>query len=780
MPRCCPALPVLLAICALGRASASEAPPARPLEFARDVRPILASNCFACHGPDERTRQAGLRLDTHEGALEVVRPGKADASSLIRHVLSDDPSERMPPPEVNEKGLSEQEVAVLRIWINDGASWGEHWSFAPPVKSPPPAVSTPSWPRRDLDAFVLAALDTAALAPSPEADRRTLARRVSLDLIGLPPEPARVEAFVSDTLPDAYERYVDELFASPRYGERWARWWLDLARYADTKGYEKDERRTMWPYRDWVINAFNGDMPLDRFTALQLAGDMLPGASESDLIATAFHRNTMTNDEGGTDDEEFRTAAVIDRVNTTMEIWQGLTMACAQCHTHKFEPITHTDYFRFYAIFNNTEDADLAPVESPVLALPTNEQRERIDALKAEIARLEAAAAAEPAIAAEFEPKLAESRKSLGDVQNGVVRLPIMRELVGDQRRATHRFTGGSYLNPAEEVTPGIPARFESVGDSHPADRAALAAWLFDPDNPLTGRAIANRVWEQMWGVGIVETVEDLGTQGDWPSNQALLDHLAIRFQDNQWSLKRTLREIVTSATYMQSSGVSPDALERDPANRLLARGPRTRLDAETIRDQALAASGLLSEKMLGPSVFPYQPEGLWIMIYSGDQWVTSEGEDRHRRSLYTFVRRTVPHPAMTTFDAPSREVCVSRRLRTNTPLQAMVTLNDPQFVECAQSLARLALASHGDDSSRLTNAMQRVLARPPNAAERAAMLDALADLRTRFVASPADAISAATDPIGPLPSDLDAAEAAAWSVLCSVILNLDEALTKE
>lgn len=776
-----PALSLLSAVCALGHASASDGPtPGRTIEFARDVRPILASNCFACHGPDEKTRQAGLRLDTHEGALEVVRPGNADASSLIRHVLSDDPSERMPPPEVSERGLSDQQFGILRAWINEGVSWGEHWSFLPPVSQPPPAVSSPDWVRRDLDALVLAALDDAGLPASASADRRTLARRVSLDLTGLPPDPARVDAFVSDPRPDAYEQLVDELLASPHYGEKWARWWLDLARYADTKGYEKDERRTMWPYRDWVVRALNDDMPMDRFAALQLAGDMLPDASESDLVATAFHRNTMTNDEGGTDDEEFRTAAVIDRVNTTMEIWQGLTMACAQCHTHKFEPITHTDYFRVFAIFNNTEDADRYPVESPVLPLPSKEQQERIEALKAEIARLEAAAASEPAIAPELEPKLAEARGSLGTVQSAVPELPIMRELAGDQRRVTRVFTGGSYLNPADEVSPGVPDRFARVSESHPANRAELAAWLFDPDNPLTGRTLANRVWEQVWGIGIVETVEDLGTQGAWPSNQPLLDHLAIRFMEGNWSLKRLLREIVTSSTYMQSSDVSPQLLERDPANRLLARGPRTRLDAETIRDQALAASGLLSRRMYGPSVFPYQPPGLWIMIYSGDQWATSPGEDKHRRSLYTFIRRTVPHPAMTTFDAPSREVCVSRRLRTNTPLQAMVTLNDPQFVECAQALARVALASPGDDAARLSLAMRRVLARPPSPDEQGMLLDALRELRSRFDAAPEDALPAATDPIGPLPEGVDAREAAPWTVLCSVILNLDEALTKE
>lgn len=779
--------------CAVSLPARADDPPptstTRPLLFARDVRPILANNCLKCHGPDEHTRQAGLRLDTRDGALEAIKPGNPDGSLLIKRIVTDDALERMPPIEVSAHGLTNAQISVLRQWIAEGVPWGKHWSFVPPTPLVPPVPSDAAWPRRPMDHWVLGSLDLAGLAPSADADRRTLIRRVSLDLIGLPPTPERVESFVNDERPDAYERLVDDLLASPRFGEKWARWWLDMARYADTKGYEKDERRTMWPYRDWVIRSLNENIPFDRFSLLQLAGDMLPAPTTDDLIATGFHRNTMTNDEGGTDDEEYRSAAVIDRVNTTMELWQGLTIACAQCHTHKYDPITHTDYFAFAAIFNNTEDADAAPVETPILPLPTDEQRIQIDALTAEIARLQSTSEAEPALAKDLEPQLAEQRKQLGDIQNSVVSMPILRELQGDQRRKTHRLSGGSYLSPQEEVEPGVPAMLASVSESIPVNRLELAEWLFDPDNPLTARVIVNRVWEQLWGEGLCSTIEDLGTQGAWPTHPELLDVLAMTFRDgaftdsaapHPWDLKLLLREIVTSATYRQSSVADLELLTRDPSNTLLSRGPRLRLDAETIRDQALAASGLLSDRMYGPSVFPYQPPGLWIMIYSGDQWTQSPGEDAHRRSLYTFIRRTVPHPAMTTFDAPSREVCISRRIRTNTPLQAMVTLNDPQFVEAAQALARLAMRTHTDDSSRAALLMQRVLCRPPTSEELDAMLDSLADLRDRFAASPDDALSAATDPIGPLDAGIAPPEAAAWSVLASVILNLDEALTKE
>ncbi len=1024
-------------------------PGPEPLSFARDVRPILAANCFKCHGPDPEARQADLRLDTREGALAALKEGGAAVipkdsarSKLIERVTSADLQERMPPVEVNRHGLKRDDIEALRRWIDEGAPWGQHWSFVAPVKKPLPKVADQSWCRNGLDSWVAARLEKEGIKPSPEASRATLIRRVSLDLTGLPPTPGEVDAFAGDSSADAYKKVVDRLLASPRFGEKWARWWLDLARYADTKGYEKDSRRTMWPYRDWVIRSLNADMPFSEFTVEQLAGDMLPNATQDQTIATAFHRNTMTNDEGGTDDEEFRVAAVIDRVNTTMEVWQGLTMGCAQCHTHKYDPIKQTDYYRMFAFFNNTEDADADP-ETPFLRIMSEDDRKKLDGVTARIAAIDArvskaVADVDPAAYLREAPALpvdgteadsiwiddalparavphvenlgpawpwvvspslregtggkadapapehgelcfggaaggaaqqfvtdaaptlgigpgdklfahvyldpknppkeimlqwhttekqweqraywgenqlgygkngTESRRRRGDLpepgkwvrlevdakavglegrhvdgwafsqfdgaaywdhagvrsthpvdlryteslrswvaleraqptkglpgpvaaavmhddadrtpeeeaalreyylrnihaptrdkvaaveteaivlkdeqqrlENGAPMLPVMHELQGDKRRVTHRFIRGSFLNPAEEVQPGVPDAFGSAPESAPTNRLELAGWLMSEHNPLTARVIVNRVWEQLWGTGIVETVEDFGTQGFWPTDQDLLDHLAVEFRDRQaWSLKGLLRYIVTSAAYRQSSGASAELLARDPYNRLLARGPRFRLDGETIRDQALAAGGLLSAKMYGPPVFPPQPDGLWIMIYSNDKWDTSKGEDKYRRALYTFWRRTVPHPAMTTFDAPSREFCVSRRIRTNTPLQSFVTLNDPAFVECAQAMARRVLKDGGvDDRSRAAYAFKLAAARTPSDAEAAEVVRLLTGERDRFRADAAAAQQAATSPLGPLPAGVDRVEAAAWSTVCSVILNLDETLTKE
>jgi mono/diheme cytochrome c family protein len=707
------------------------------------VRSLLAAKCFACHGPDEATRQAGLRLDTIEGqradlgdGFVSIVPGDAEASEVFARVLEEDPDLRMPPPEAHPRGLSSDEVALLRTWIEAGAPWGAHWAFLPPSSE-----STAHSLRETIDLEIAERLHLAGLEPHGRAEAAAQLRRVSLDLIGLPPSAEEVAAFLADPSDAAYGAAVDRLLASPRFGERWARWWLDLARYADSKGYEKDDGRTVWPYRDWVIRAFNEDMPLDRFAMEQLAGDLLPDATDDSRLATSFHRQTMNNDEGGTSDEEFRVAAVVDRVNTTMEVFQGLTAACAQCHTHKFDPFTHEEYFRLFAIFNQTADAD-TPDEKPTLAM------------KVDLAWLDAPLEA---------------------------KVPVLERVAEEARRETRILAGGSFLSPTELVEPGVPAvLLAGRGEAAmPRDRLELAAFLFAAENPLTARVLVNRIWAELFGTGIVETVEDFGIQGSPPSHPELLDALANALREHGWSLKRFLREVVTSETYRRSSEAHEVADEIDPEHRLLARFPRLRLEAEAIRDSALAAGGLLSDRMFGPPVFPPQPDGVWTVIYSGSTWNTSGGEDRHRRGLYTYWRRTVPYPSMATFDAPSREVCVSRRSRTNTPLQALVTLNDPAFVECAQGLARRTLAVEGGDLARIDSMMLRTLGRRPTAAEAEELRTLVEDLWIDWSSRPLDARRFAEDPIGPLPEGVDPVEAAAWTSAASVLLNLDEFLVK-
>jgi Protein of unknown function (DUF1553)/Protein of unknown function (DUF1549) len=635
-----------------------------------------------------------------------------------------------------------------------------HWAYLKPVRPPVPQIQNSQFPiQNPIDAFIIARLEKENLAPSPEASREALIRRVSLDLTGLPPTPAEVDAFLQDKSPDAYERVVDRLLGSPAYGERWARPWLDLARYADTQGYEKDNRRSMWLYRDWVIAALNADMPFDRFTIEQLAGDLLPNATRDQKIATGFHRNTMTNTEGGTDDEEFRHYAIVDRVNTTMQVWQGQTFGCAQCHDHKFDPFTTKEYYRFYAFLNSTADADRDD-DAPVLRLPTPEQEAALKAAR------DAVATAKKDKAAGKELKALQKKEA--DVLAKIPSTLVMEEL--QKPRETHLLTRGNFLSPAESVAAGLPAVLNPLPAGAPPTRFTLARWLLDGNNPLTARVMMNRAWEQLFGTGIVATSEDFGTRGERPSHPELLDWLATEFVARHWSMKAMHKLIAMSATYRQSSRVTPRLLERDPYNRLLARGPRLRLDAETLRDQALAVGGLLSRKIGGPSVMPLQPDGLWQIVYSGDSWKTSAGEDKYRRGLYTFWRRSVPYPLMTTFDAPSREFCVVRRNRSNTPLQALNLMNDPAFVECAQALARRMLAEGGaTPEARATLGVRLCLARQPKPAE----VDRLVVLyREEMDRYQADAGAAKTL------AGADA-EMAAWTVVANVLLNLDEFITK-
>jgi hypothetical protein len=823
---------VWLASVLLLGASATAQP--RAIDFNRDIRPLLSKHCYACHGPDDAQRQAELRLDRRDAALAVLEsgatpvvPGDSSKSELYRRVTSADADERMPPADSGH-ALSAAELELLRRWIDEGAKYAEHWSHVPPVRPELPPVKDAVWPRRGLDYFVLARIEQAGLRPSLEADRYQILRRVSLDLRGLPPSLEEIEAFVADERPDAYERLVDRLLADSAYGERWARMWLDLARYADSAGYGSDPVRTIWRYRDWVIDALNRNLPYDRFTIEQLAGDLLPEPAFEQQAATAFHRNTMTNTEGGTDDEEFRVAAIKDRVDTTLQVWMGMTAGCAKCHNHKYDPISQAEYYRLFAYFNQTADAD-RPDESPTLEVPQPEVAAEIARIDAQVAELkQQLAAAEGEAKKPLEEQIAKLEKSKPKQPT----VPVMRELPPDKRRSTHVLIKGSFLNPGERVEPGVPTALHSFPDGAPANRLGLAQWVVDRRNPLTARVAVNRYWAQLFGVGLVETEEDFGTQGELPSHPELLDWLAVEFMQGGWDMKRLLREIVTSATYRQTSRRSgirensdgldhlplssaahgqprsgirensapptpievrngrlapaefsriplPDA---DPQNRLFSRGPRFRLEAETVRDQALALAGLLSRKQHGPSVFPPQPPGLWQAAFNGKDrtWATSQGEDRHRRGIYTFWRRTVPYPSMSTFDAPSREICSVRRIRTNTPLQAFVTLNDPVYVEAAQALARQLVREGGSTPrDRARYGLRLCLARPPHDEQVADLVSLYESELAHYRADPTAALALATEPLGPLPEGLDAAELAAWTVVANVLLNLDGVLTK-
>jgi hypothetical protein len=999
--------------------------PAAGPDFAREVRPILSNRCFKCHGPDTEKQEAGLRLDIRDEALReldsgarAIVPGRPDDSEAIARITSDDPDLVMPPPHT-KVSLPADEKRILTEWIAAGADYAPHWAFVKPAKPAVPVAENDAWSRNAIDRFVEVRRRREGLAPSPEADRATLCRRVHLDLVGLPPTPAELDAFVADPAPDAYEKLVDRLLASPRYGERWARRWLDLARYADTNGYEKDRDRPIWPYRDWVIRALNDDMPFDQFTIRQIAGDLLPDATPDDIVATGFHRNTMINEEGGIDPLEFRYLAMVDRVGTTGATWLGLTTACAQCHTHKFDPLTHTDYFALMALLDNADEPEwLIPgpdldrrraevaqqIEAAWEALPARwpappatEQTppadgkepaaetpawrplaERFDAwsreesaravawrvarpssltsnlphlvarddgsvlasgditksdvyeitlptsdtpvrairlevlpddslpahgpglgwyegskgefflsefeVRAGPERLTIAAAtesfaghahaggssgaaatidgemssgwstngeqgrphaavyvlAEPvpagtslAVTLRFErhfacplgcfrlsvadaadasarghtaaeeailarptmewtaaerdvvfrrflesaPELAEPMKHIRGLEKKLregTRSLVLRERPADNPRTTFRRHRGEFTQPKEEVRPATPAFLPQLPAEAPANRLALAKWLVSADNPLTARVTVNRHWQAFFGRGLVATLEDFGYQSDPPSHPELLDWLATTFaEDLGWSVKKLHRLIVTSATYQQSSAVPSVLADGDPKNVLLARGPRVRLEAEVIRDSLLEAAGLLSKKMYGPGVRPPQPAGVTEVAWGNPGWPASGGEDRHRRSIYTYQKRTAPFAMTTTFDGPTGESCVPRRDVSNSALQALTLLNDPMFVEVAQALGRAVMAAGPDDTARLRDLARRVLSRELDADEAAAMTAFLAVQRQRLEAGELDAPQLAGGD-GP-----DAAERAAWMLVARAVMNLDETIVK-
>ena len=745
-----------------------------PIDYNTHIRPVFNARCLSCHGGVKKSGGFSLltsreAFEPNESGLPAIIPGNPDSSELIRRLIHHDPEYRMP---LEGDPVSHRDISLIRRWIKEGAMWKDHWAFIKPDDSIEPPSISESWIRNGIDAFVLKKLDKQGISPSPQAPAHKLIRRLSLDLRGLPPTQEDVEQFAQNPSDEAYEKLVDKYLNSPQYGERWAAMWLDLARYGDSQGYQKDRARNIWRFRDWVIEAFNKDMPFDQFTTEQLAGDLLKSPDDNQLLATAFHRNTMSNDEGGTDDEEFRVAAVIDRVNTTFEIWQGLTIGCVQCHSHPYDPIFHDEFYKIYAFFNTTADADRTD-EYPTKVLYSNAQLNEAKKLKS---WLETHAKDTLEIGSDSSglKRFRKKQEELEHIRPG--KTPIMQELPSDSTRITRVFERGNWLVHGDTVQPDVPASLNPIPKEIPKNRLGFAQWLLHPDNPLTTRVIVNRFWDQLFGIGIVETLEDFGSQGYKPSHPELLDWLAVQFRTaHHWSVKSLLRQIVMSATYRQSSTANPELYKRDPDNRLLARGPRIRLTAEQVRDQSLAISGLLSDNMYGPSVMPPQPEGVWQVIRGVLKWRPSNGADRYRRGIYTFWRKSSPYPSMTTFDTPSREFCVSRRISTNTPLQALVTLNDSTYMEAALNLALKAMIYEGaDESDKINYTYKQALFRKPEP-EQYQVLESFYHKTLNFYQNnPKEAEALIPDSLQANP------ELAAYLNLANVIMNLDEFIMKE
>jgi mono/diheme cytochrome c family protein len=1030
--------------------AAAQAQSSSSVEFNRDIRPILSDKCFTCHGPDAANRKSKLRFDNETGAKidlgkgrQSIVAGDPARSEVYQRITTDNQATRMPPAYAGREKLTAREIELFRRWIEQGAKWQAHWSFIPPKRPDLPKVRDEAWPRNPIDRFMMERLEREGMTPAPEADRPTLIRRVSLDLTGLPPSPAEVDAFVKDSSQDAYEKVVDRLLASPRYAERMAYRWMEAARYADTNGYQMDGVRDMWRWRDWVIDAFHRNMPFDEFTVEQIAGDLLPNPTLEQRIATGFHRNHRTNAEGGIVPEEFRVEYVADRAETTSAVWLGLTLGCARCHDHKYDPFKQKEFYQLFAFFNNVPEKGLVynwGNEPPYIKAPTPEQQHKLEQLSHTVTASEQRFR-------DLEPKLSKAQRRwekkvrrgdrpdwtiteglvfrqkpagsedkvggcekddpdcklpLADgltgksyqfdgkrfveagtdianfdyldpftfaawikpqspngailshtedyaegsghglyVMDGKIRLHVvfrwtdiglrvetvnpvkldqwqhvlvtydgkhqasgvhfyingqpqemkvlfdelnwpmdfkvpfrigagsgmrfkgqiedvrvykialtpaqagvipLRERVSEiaamppesrieaqrdklrfcfleqavpkkiraayeaslaARKERDRFEEsiptvmvmvdsakprdtfvlkrGAYDNPGEKVTPGVPAVLPRLRPEWPRNRLGLARWLVDRGNPLTARVTVNRFWQMYFGTGLVKTVEDFGSQGEWPTHLDLLDWLAVEFMDSGWNVKSMQKTIVTSATYRQSSRATPELIQKDPENRLLARGPRLRLGPEMIRDEALSVSGLLVEKTGGPSVKPYQPPGLWQELGDGKGYVEDKGEGLYRRSLYSFWKRTIAPPFMMNFDSPSRETCTVRETRTNTPLQALDLMNDVAFLEASRKLAERILREGGSSpEARIDYAYRVVLARPPRPAERQVVLETLNAFEKRYSSDPKAGVQFLSQGESPRDEKLDPAELAAYSTVASLVLNLDEAVTKQ
>lgn len=802
-------LTVFFGLPALARSqptSGSEKPTAGRISFDRDVRPILSNHCWKCHGPDAKERKAGLRLDQFDSATKpaesgktAVIPNKPADSELLRRVLSSDSDEQMPPASEN-KPLGAAQKDILKRWIEQGATFEQHWSFRTVARPSLPTVKNKAWPKTPIDQFILARLEAEGLSPSAEADRETLIRRVTLDLTGLPPTIAEIDDFLNDRDANAYEKVVDRLLKSPHYGERMALDWLDASRFADTNGYHIDNGRDMTRWRKWVIDAFNRNQPFDQFTIQQLAGDLLPEPSDpaaafEQKLASGFHRNHMINFEGGAFPKEYHNAYIVDRVNTTATVWLGLTVACSQCHDHKYDPLTQREFYQLYAFFHNVAENGLDGRKGnaePLLKLPTEDQQKQLAELTDNIAKLNARLkAAKDDEAKTLKADLDRLRKVQTDLEQLIPTSMVMREL--EQPRETFLLIRGQYDKPGDKVEADVPAALPRLPEGAPRNRLGLARWLTHPSHPLTSRVTVNRYWQSYFGTGLVKTSEDFGSQGEMPSHAELLDWLAAEFMSSEsasttWDTKHLQRLIVMSAAYRQASRATPALIARDPENRLLARGPRHRLPAEGIRDLALSVSGLLQHKIGGPSVSPYQPAGLWEELMAradGKNWTAQEysqshGADLYRRTMYTFWKRTCPPAQLATFDAPDRETCTVRRARTNTPLQALVLMNDPTYVEASRKLAERILLEGGTTvEERVSFAFRLTTARKPTLRELAVLRRVLEQQHARFVADPAAAAKLLSVGESPRNEQLPAHELAAWAAVASVILNLDEAVTK-
>ena len=735
------------------------------IDFNIHIRPLLSDRCFKCHGPDAGQRKANLRLDLRENALAhlkdnpdafVIVPGSAAESELFRRISAHDTAEVMPPPSSNLK-LNENEIELIGKWIDQGAQYKKHWAFIPPRVPPVPEVNAKGWPRNELDNFTLAKMEIAGLGPNEEADKERLLKRVSLDITGLPPSLELQQKFLRDTSPEAYEAVVDELLTLPQYGEKMAAYWMDIARYADSHGYQDDGLRTMWPWRDWVIHAFNENYPYDQFVTWQLAGDLLPDATKEQILATGFNRNHKITQEGGVIQEEYRIEYVTDRTNTFGKAFLALTFECAHCHDHKYDPISQKDYYSTFAFFNQVPekglvgDITLASLADPPKIKFTSEEIQKIYTY-------------------------------INKKDTAAVEVMVMQDSTA--RRPTYILKRGVYDAPGDPVSFGVPTAILPFDTTvYSTNRLGLAHWLFDKRNPLTSRVFVNRMWQEFFGRGLVKTSGDFGMQGEMPSHPELLDWLALDFMNNGWNIKRLVRQIVLSATYRQSSVITEDKLAADPENILLSRGPRLRLSAEAVRDLALASSGLLNPEIGGPSKKVYQPKGIWESATSGRgvlaRYVQDHGDDLYRRGLYSFIKRTVPPPGMLMFDASNRDQCEVKRMRTNTPLQALMLLNDPTILEASRVFAQRLMAENSAPKEKIAKAFRAIVCRDARPEELELLVRYFEEEKAKFKQSPAKARQLIKVGEYPLEESLDLNTLAALMQVVHTIYNMEEAITK-